>query len=271
MNAIIVAVVSVTSIGLISAVVISVVHKLMYVKVDERVAQILECLPGANCGACGYAGCSGYADALSAGNIAANLCTPGGKAVAEKVSAVLGIEVGDVVPKVAVVHCRGDLAHQVKKMEYVGVQSCMAAKQLFGGEGACTFGCIGYGDCQAVCPVDAICMDDSLARVKTSLCIGCGLCAKACPNNVISIENADTAVFVLCKSIEKGAVVRKKCTSGCIGCSKCVKECPATAIALEDNLARIDSEKCASYRLTTDSSCRHCAEVCTTKCIATAM
>jgi len=259
MDAIFIAVFSVTSIGIVCAVVLSMASKIMAVKVDERVAQILECLPGVNCGACGYPGCSGYAAALNSGGVKTNLCSPGGREVTAKISALLGVEAESVVRKIARVSCRGDKSAQQNKMKYMGIQSCAAAKQLFGGEGACAFGCLGYGDCQSVCHYNAICIEDNLARINPKLCISCGLCVKACPNNLISIENADLPVSVLCKNIEKGAITRKKCSKGCIACGKCVRECPSAAITLEDYLARIDYEKC--------TGCGHCAEVCVAKCI----
>ena len=260
MNGIFIAVFSVTTIGVICAAVLSIASRLMYVRVDERVAGLQACLPGANCGACGYPGCSGYAVALlSGGGVKTNLCTPGGPDVLAKISAILGVEAASVERKAAVVHCRGDCNAQQKKMDYFGLQSCAAAKQLFGGEGACAFGCLGYGDCQKACPSNAVCIENGLARIDARLCTGCGLCVKACPNNLISTMNAGITVSVLCRNIEKGAVARKKCSSGCIACGKCVKECPSAAITVEDNLAGIDYEKC--------TLCGHCAEVCVTKCI----
>ena len=146
-----------------------------------------------------------------------------------------------------------------KRMDYRGIQSCAAAKQLFGGEGACAFGCLGYGDCQKVCPSNAICVEGSLARIDKRFCTGCGLCVKACPNNLILVEDAAIAVAVLCRNIEKGALTRKKCSKGCIGCRKCIQACLSEAIAVEDNLAGINYKKC--------SRCGGCAEACVTKCI----
>ena len=143
-------------------------------------------------------------------------------------------------------------------MTYKGIQTCAAAKQLFGGEGSCAFGCLGYGDCKFICPSDAVCIEDGLARINKN-CTGCGMCLKVCPNKLISIENHGIVTAVLCKSLEKGVVVRKKCTSGCIGCNKCVRACLSGAISIEDNLAKIDYTKC--------SHCKGCVEVCVTKCI----
>ncbi|MCL2210053.1 MAG: RnfABCDGE type electron transport complex subunit B [Treponema sp.] len=259
MNIIIISVVSVTALGFICSSILSVVSKLMYVKIDERIALLTEIMPGANCGACGYPGCSGYASALVTDNAKTNLCTPGGAAVLAKISSILGVEAGSIESKIAVVSCKGDCKTQKKKSEYRGLQSCAAAKQLYSGENSCAFGCLGYGDCRTVCPSGAICMENNLARIIPALCTGCGICVKTCPNKLITIESADRSVFILCKNIEKGAVTRKKCSSGCIACTKCVRECPEQAISMKDNLAVIDYDKC--------SDCRRCVEVCMTKCI----
>jgi len=259
MNTIFIAVFSVTTMGIICAAMLCIASKFMYVKIDERVAELEACLPGANCGGCGFPGCSGYAVAILSGKAEANLCSPGGAEALQKISAILGVEAGNIEKKAAVIHCRGDCEAQQKKMNYKGIQTCAAAKQLFGGEGACAFGCIGYGDCKIVCPSNAVCIENGLARIDPRLCTGCGLCVKACPNSLISVENAGIAVAVLCKNIEKGAVVRKKCSRGCIACGKCVRSCQSQAITMADNLAKIDYEKC--------THCGICASDCVTKSI----
>ena len=260
MNTMIVAVISITTIGVICAALLSIASKVMHVAVDERILKIQEALPGSNCGACGFPGCSGYAKALVENtNIRTNLCPPGGAEAVKQLSGILGVEAEDVAAKYAIVHCRGDSNVLQKKMDYAGIETCMAVKQLFGGEGACTYGCLGYGDCQAACPSDAICMEKELARISAKFCTGCGLCVKACPNELITVESDAIATVVLCKDLEKGAVARKKCSNCCLGCGKCVRECPSAAIILEENLARIDYEKC--------TGCRHCSEICVTQCI----
>jgi RnfABCDGE-type electron transport complex B subunit len=271
--AILTAVISVSAIGAILAALLCVTSKLMHVKIDERQGQLMESLPGVNCGVCGYPGCSGFAVALISGEAKPNLCTPGGSDLLEKISAIMGVDTGSIEAKTAVVRCKGDINARQKKMEYKGIQTCEAAKAFFGGDNSCTFGCLGYGDCQIVCPTDAICMTDGLARIITQLCTGCNLCVKACPKKLISIEKANIPLFVACKNTEKGAVTRKKCSSGCIACTKCVKVCcecskdnlqsgegsPVTAITMENNLAVIDYEKCCD--------CGKCVDVCMTKCI----
>lgn len=261
MNAIIFAAVSVTVIGAVCAVILCAASKIMAVKVDERLARIEESLPGTNCGACGYPGCSGYAAALvSDSGVKTNLCAPGGAEAVKKISEILGVDAGEVVKTAAVVRCRGS---DKMKMEYMGIESCVAAKQLFGGAGECALGCLGYGDCRAACPSDAVCMVNGLARISAEACTGCALCVKACPNKLITVEDASLAAVVVCKSIEKGAAARKKCANACLGCGKCVRECPEAAIAVVNNLAVIDYEKC--------TNCGHCVEVCVAKCIRAAV
>jgi len=260
MNTIIIAVISVAVMGMVCSALLAIASKVMYVKVDERIAAIRACLPGANCGACGYSGCEGYAAALVEGKVAANQCPPGGDTVMRQISDILGIGAGEgVVKKVAVVHCLGDNNVTRDKMDYIGIETCFAAKQLYGGQGGCTFGCLGFGDCAPVCPDGAVCLENGLARIDARKCGGCGLCVKACPAEVISMLPASAAVTVLCKNTEKGAKLKGKCSKGCIGCTKCFDECPNHAIIVSESLAVIDCSKC--------DNCGKCIEVCIKKCI----
>ncbi|MDD6159926.1 MAG: RnfABCDGE type electron transport complex subunit B [Oscillospiraceae bacterium] len=260
---ILIPVIAVTVIGLICAVMLVVASKFMAVKEDETFINIRNCLPGANCGACGYAGCDGYAHALADGTAAAtNLCVPGADACAKEIAGILGVEAQDVVEQVAYVACCGDSSCTTRQYQYEGIQTCQAANMLFAGDGVCNFTCLGYGDCAAVCPNDAICIEDGLAHVKPSLCVGCGLCAKHCPNHLIHIVPDTVRTVVRCSNHDKGAVTRKACTKGCIGCKKCERECPVQAITVVDNCAQIDYSKC--------TNCGHCVEICTTGCITEA-
>ena len=261
MNTIVIAVSSITIIGMVCAAILSIMSKIMHVAVDERITKINAALPGTNCGACGYPGCAGYASALVEEGAKSNLCTPGGAATVAQISEILGIEGEAAVSKVAVIYCGSGARTQKKKMTYTGIQTCYAAATVFCGESACAYGCMGYGDCKLACPSDAICVVDGLAYVNRSLCTGCGLCVSACPHKLIAIQNAASKNHILCSNIEKAAAVRKKCTKCCFGCGKCVRECPEKAIVVENNLARIDYEKC--------TDCGHCVGTCITKCIRT--
>ena len=260
MDTIVITIVSVTVLGVICAVILAVASKIMAVKSDELVADLRAALPGANCGACGFTGCEEYAAALAEGDTAVNMCVLGGNDLVKTISEIIGSDsAGSVKKLIAVVNCVGDSGVRVKKMEYEGILTCVAEKMLFGGQNACTFGCRGFGDCVAVCPIGAICMDKGLARIDPRRCAGCGLCAKACPNGIISLYDADIKVAVKCSNVEKGGVLKDKCNVGCIGCMKCVKACTAKAISVNDNLASIDYSLC--------TGCGDCVASCAKGCI----
>lgn len=246
-------------IGLICGVGLSVASSVMEVKEDERFPVLRACLPGANCGACGFTGCDGYAKALLEGGVKTNLCVPGGAEAAGKLAEALGVEAEASVRQIAVVRCGGSCEKTALKEEYHGIRSCKGAKLLFGGPGACSYGCIGFGDCAAVCPQDAISLEQGVARISAERCIGCGLCAKQCVQGVIALVPETAGAMVRCSNRDKGAATRKACTAGCIGCGKCVKNCEAGAISVQNNLAVIDPETCVR--------CGKCAEVCPAGCI----
>ena len=252
----------VAAIGLFCAIMLVLASKFFAVSEDETVKQIRECLPGANCGACGYAGCDGYAKALAEDKdktLKANLCIPGGDATAKAISEILGVEFEDVVEQVAVIRCHGDCEHTAHRMDYVGIHSCEAAKTMYGGNGKCIFGCIGLGDCVSVCPQDAICIENGMAHIDTRKCIGCGLCARTCPRGIISLMADVERVMVTCNNKDKGAAARQKCSNACIGCKKCEKNCATGAIKVVDNLATIDYSLC--------TKCEECAKNCPVGCI----
>lgn len=249
----------VTLIGLVAALLLALASHFLSVKEDENVKLVRDCLPGANCGACGYAGCDEYAKAVALGEAKTNLCIPGGDTVSADISKILGVEAQDVVEMVAFVNCNGTCEATSKIADYDGIQSCKGANMVYAGPNTCTYGCLGCGDCATVCPVNAICIEDSIARVNKNICIGCGLCAKECPKNIIKLIPQAAKVAVMCSSKDKGAVSRKKCKNSCIGCKKCELGCPQKAITVTDNLAVIDYTKC--------NGCGFCAENCVTKCI----
>lgn len=248
--------------GLVCAVMLSLAAKFMAVKTDERFTKLRSCLPGANCGACGYAGCDDYAKKLLEG-VATNLCIPGGDGVAKDLAGVLGVEAEDVKERYGVVKCNGDCAEAGYIMDYCGHESCAAANQFFSGRGKCAHGCLGYGDCALICEYDAIKIVNGVAYVDKQKCAGCGQCAKACPKGLIELVDYSANVYVACNSTEKGAVTRKQCKNGCIGCKKCERNCPAGAITVTNNLAYIDQDKC--------TSCGLCVSQCPTKAIKTCL
>ena len=239
---------------MVAAVILYAASKKFAVYEDPRIAQVSEVLPQANCGGCGYPGCSGFAAAcVKAGSLEGKLCPVGGQPTMEKVAAILGLEAAASEPKVAVVRCNGTCANRPKLTKYDGVRSCVVANSTYGGESGCTFGCLGCGDCVSACTFGAIKMnpETGLPEVDESKCTACGACAKACPRSIIEIRpkgKNNRRVYVQCVNKDKGAVARKACTAACIGCGKCVKVCPFEAITLENNLAYIDPAKCKSCR-----------------------
>ena len=254
MDLILIAVISLGAIGLVAAVILYAASKKFAVYEDPRIAQVSEVLPQANCGGCGYPGCSGFAAAcVKAGSLEGKLCPVGGQPTMDKVAAILGLEAAASEPKVAVVRCNGTCANRPKLTQYDGVRSCAVANSTYGGETGCTFGCLGCGDCVSACTFGAIKMnpETGLPEVDESKCTACGACAKACPRSIIEIRpkgKNNRRVYVQCVNKDKGAVARKACAAACIGCGKCVKVCPFEAITLENNLAYIDPAKCKSCR-----------------------
>jgi len=228
---------------------------------DPRVEKIAEILPGANCGACGYPGCQGFAEALVKGEVGEGAyCPPGGPDVMAKVAEILGVAAGEVVPMVAVVHCNGGRSNAVERLEYDGIEDCRAAILVGGSPKACIFGCLGLGTCSAVCPFDAVTLDDDrVVHIDREKCTGCGKCVEACPVNIIELVPMDMRVHVKCSSHDKGKRAKEVCKVACIGCQLCAKKCPHDAIHMEDDLAVIDYAKC--------QNCGVCAAVCPTGAI----
>lgn len=230
--------------------------KVFAVEKDPREEAIAGCLPGANCGGCGYPGCAGYAAAVVAGTASVNACAAGGEAVANQIAEIMGVSAGDTVKQIAVVHCTGCGADHTK-YNYVGVKDCLAASRLPGGGPlSCDYGCLGMGTCEKVCPFDAIHVKDGVAVVDEDKCKACSKCVDACPRHIIALEPYKTKrhVSIPCSSHAKGPVVTKVCSNGCIGCSLCAKACPKEAITMDNFLAKIDYDKCIG--------CGICAQKC---------
>ncbi len=264
MNVILIAVVVLGLVGLISAVVLFVASKKFAVYEDPRIGQVGEVLPQANCGGCGYPGCSGFAAACvkasESGSLSDLNCAPGGQKVMEQVAAILGLQASAAAPKVAVVRCQGTCDARPHGVEFDGAHSCRIQNMTGMGETQCLYGCLGEGDCEHACLFGAITVNPvtRIAEVDESKCTGCGACAKTCPRGIIELRPQGPKgrkVVVLCNNKDKGALATKECKVSCIGCGKCVKTCEKfEAITLGTNLAHIDPDKC--------KMCLKCVEAC---------
>lgn len=255
MSTVIIAVVVLAVLGAVFGLVLAFAAKMFHVEIDPREEAIVGCLPGANCGGCGYPGCSGYAAAVVKGEAPVNSCAAGGAAVAAQIGEIMGVSAEMGKRCVAQVKCSGFEGHAQKKFEYVGIHDCVSATLLGGGgPNECPYGCIGLGTCVKACPFGAIYVKDGVARVDHEKCVGCMSCAAACPKHLIVKVPYEADVTVACSSQEKGAALRKYCDIGCLGCKICEKTCEHDAIHVINNIAVIDYDKCIS--------CGQCAPKC---------
>lgn len=260
-NLVIYAVAAMGGLGLVMGGLLAIASIKFHVDVDPRVEKVRAVLPGANCGACGIPGCDAAAEAIVEGKVPFDACVAGGHSVAEAVAAVLGLEAGErAEPVVTLLRCQGGKGNVEPRYQYQGLEDCHAANLIAGGPLACTYGCLGFGDCVRSCPFDAMEMgENGLPQIDLDKCTRCGICITTCPRDIIAFLPESAEVVNLCVSKDKGSVTRKGCKVGCIACKACEKVCEPEAIVVVDNLAVIDYSKC--------NSCGKCIEKCPPKCL----
>jgi electron transport complex protein RnfB len=211
--------------GIVCGVALAYAAKRFAVKVDPKIEAVRACLPGANCGACGFAGCESYAEAVVTDpNCPPSKCSPGKAAVAAKVAEITGKTMEEVGEVISVLRCSRAEGEVTKKHSYVGFDTCAAANIAFGGPYECEFACIGYGDCEAACPFHAIHMENDMPVIDPEACTGCGVCVGACPKQVLQLLPKDAPVCVPCSTHDKGKDVTNVCKAGCIHCMACTRK-----------------------------------------------
>lgn len=260
MNTILNTVLCAVVIAFVLGVLLGLFKKIFHVDTDPKVEKVREALSGANCGGCGLAGCDAFAGAVVKGDAPVNGCVAGGSSCATKIAEILGAAGVEVKPQIAVLACQGSKDCAADKGEYIGIKTCKAANLVMNGTKKCAFGCIGFGDCVAACPFDAIKMgENGLPVFDKSKCVGCGKCRSACPKHLISILDADTkGPIALCSShSDNKPQIKKDCSKGCFKCGMCARKCPAQAIDVTSGIPKIDYSKC--------TSCGECINACPDK------
>ena len=259
-ESILIAVSVVAGCGLLIGIFLSIFAKRFAVPVNKKEEAVLAALPGNNCGGCGFPGCSGLAAAIVKGEAEVGGCPVGGKAVADEIAKIMGVEAGEFVKRVAFVKCSGTCDVAPDNYDYSGPKDCRSATMAPGrGSKKCDHGCLGFGSCQKVCDNDAIKIVDGIAVIDPEKCGSCGKCVSICPMGVIELVPYDSNVRVSCSSKDKGNITMKACKVGCVGCGICVKTCQYGAISVTDNVAHIDYDKCVR--------CGECAAKCPKKII----
>jgi Na+-translocating ferredoxin:NAD+ oxidoreductase RNF subunit RnfB len=253
------AVIALGGLGILFGLVLGVADKKFSVEVDDRVSAVRAAVAGANCGACGYAGCDAYAEAVVRGDAKANACTPGGTKTAKAIAEIMGVNAEAQEPMVARVRCQGTCERVSPRYDYTGVPNCRAASGISGGPNACEFGCVGFGECVSVCAFDAIHMIDGIAVVDDDACTGCGMCVEVCPRSIIKMMPTDQTVVVMCRNEAIGRIAKNQCKTACIACKRCEKACPSESIKVVNGVAIIDETTC--------TRCGACVPVCPMHCI----
>lgn len=231
-------------VGLTFAALIAVVHQKFHVWEDPRIDAVGELLPGSNCGACGFAGCRAFAEALVSDQTQPAVCTVLGPNDVEAVAEFLGVEAGQANRRIARLLCAGGCQSAPDRAEYRGLQTCRAATAVAAGGKGCPWGCLGLADCEVACTFDAIWMNEErLPVVIPELCTACGDCVPACPKELFTLMPVEWKLIVQCRSPLEGDAIEAVCQVACTACGKCVQDAAPGLITMQNGLAVIDYSK----------------------------
>ena len=240
MSTVLMAAAILAGVGLFFGSLIALANRKLKVWEDPRIDGVAALLPGANCGACGYPGCRGFAEACVRGDVKPAGCSVMNDEMRDEVAAYLGVDAGQASKRVARLLCAGGNDVALRKAEYRGIESCAAAVAVGGGGKGCAWGCLGYADCAVSCDFDAITMGPTgLPIVDVEKCTACGDCVEACPLNLFTILPLDAHLLVQCRSLLEGEAATSLCSVACNACGRCAADAPGL-IRMEGGLAVID-------------------------------
>jgi Na+-translocating ferredoxin:NAD+ oxidoreductase RNF subunit RnfB len=243
-------------VGLVFAIFIALAHWKLRVYEDPRIDAVAAMLPGANCGACGFPGCRGFAEQAVLGTVKPAACNVIDDRGAAAIAKYLGVDAGEANRRVARLLCAGGTNVAVQQAEYRGLRTCAAASAVAGGGKACAWGCLGYGDCGEACSFGAIAMlPNALPQVDLALCTACGDCVDACPKGLFQILPLDQKLLVQCRSLIEGDEVLEICKVACTTCGKCVVDAAPGVVSISSGVAVVDYSKNA---LADPSATRRC-------------
>lgn len=230
--------------GLFFGFLIAFANRKFYVWEDPRIGEVEQLLPNSNCGACGQPGCRAFAEGLVVGRLQPSGCTVMGADAISDVASYLGVDAGTASKRVARLLCAGGKNEAVRNSDYAGLETCKAAAAVAGGGKACNWGCLGLGDCERACLLDAIFMnDDLLPVVLPERCTACNDCVVACPKDLFVLMPIEQKLIVQCKNLLKGDAAEDLCSVACNTCNRCVADAEPGVIEIINNLAVINYEK----------------------------
>lgn len=233
-------------VGLVFAILIATANRRLRVWEDPRIDAVAAMLPNANCGACGLPGCRAFAEQAVAGAIAPAKCTVSSEEGIAAIAGYLGVARGEAERRVARLRCAGghDVARQ--RAEYRGLRTCAAASAVAGGGKGCSWGCLGFGDCEVVCDFDAIMLNDAgIPVVDPARCTACGDCVEACPKDLFVLMPVSHHLLVQCRNLVAGDGVLADCKVACTACGRCVQDAAPGLISVASGVAVIDYERIA--------------------------
>lgn len=243
-------------IGSLLAAVLAFASRKFYVYEDPRIDQVEGMLPGANCGACGSAGCRAFAEKVVKGQAEPAKCTVSAPQGIVAIASLLGVNAGAANRRVARLACAGGAHVARNRAQYTGLSSCRGAALIAGGGKSCSWGCLGLGDCERVCDFDAIHMDEhGLPVVSESKCTACGDCVEVCPKQLFSLHPVDHRLWVACRNLLSGDLAEALCEVACTACGRCAADAPQGLVRIENNLAVVDYSRNRLANLTPIQRC----------------